>query len=89
MAPEEHLEGAVSSLTVPKEGEEGEQQQIDQKDLLEEQKGQVMKNCRIPKAGSGKGGRHRNWRKTKVRERLPKKKRKQRDIPGDGRKTPS
>ena len=38
VAPEEQLEGPVSSLTVPKEGEEGEQQQIDQKDLLEEQK---------------------------------------------------
>ena len=38
VVPGEQQEGPVSSLTVPKEGEEGEQQPINHKDLLEEKK---------------------------------------------------
>ena len=45
----------MSSLTVLKEGEEGGQQQIDQKDLLEKQKGQVTKNSRVQRLAVERG----------------------------------
>ena len=64
----------MSSLTVPKEREEGEQQQIDRNNLQKEKKARVTNNIRAPRTGGGKGDRSRSWRKTKVRERPPENK---------------
>ena len=88
-ALEEQQEAPVSSSTVPKEGEEGDQQQIDHKDSLEEKKGRVTYNTRAPRTGVGEGGRSRKWRKTKARKCPPGNKRKHRASPWNGRKTPS
>ena len=70
-ATEEQQESSVSSSTVPKEGEEGEQQPIYHKDSLQEKTGQITHTTRAPRTGGVHGSRSRSWIKTKHRERPP------------------
>ena len=63
-APEEQQEGSVSSSTVPKEREEGEQQPIDHKDSIEEKRGRVTHTTRASRTGGNPGELARTRRKS-------------------------